>query len=79
MQRRVAVRKRDIHREEQRRAKGAKPYMMLENDTLDERGAIIPDGKLQTKVKTEEAPKPKPKAKKPAAKKKAVAKKKDEA
>lgn len=68
MRRRHAVRKRDIHREEQRRLKGAKPYMMIEGDTLDDAGNIIPVG-----TKVEE---PKPKAKKAAPKKKPAAKKK---
>lgn len=67
MKRRIAVRKRDIHREEQRRAKGGKPYMLLESDTLDEKGNIATE---TTEKKPKAAPKKAP------AKKKAVAKKK---
>ncbi len=70
MRRREAVRKRDIHREEQRRLKGAKPYMLLEGDTIDDKGNIIPVG-------SEEKPKKKAPKKKAEAKKKPAPKKKE--
>lgn len=70
MRRRFAVRKRDIHREEQRRAKGAKPHMVLPTDTVDENNQIVVGG-----VEKKLEPKKAPAKKKPAAKKKSAPKK----
>lgn len=77
MKRRIATRKRDIHREEQRRAKGAKPYLVLETDIVTEGGRIVPEGsEAWHEIKAAEKPKKAPAKKKPAGKKKAPAKKK---
>lgn len=71
MRRRIARTKREFHREERRRSKGAKPWMVLPTDTIDENNQIVVGGAL-----VEEKPKSKPKSKpKPKAKKKAPAKK----